>query len=204
LLIKLKDYERIYRVISSVMKSEGADPAHACTFFSVFGCHILQHHYNVEAIPRCGLAAFYVGGEREVLCFGDLTQRGLTANGSNFHCWIEVNGWVIDFMAPEFRKLFGTGFPIPAKMFQKRLSDMTPDINDLSADGDFFFHPSTDMAVKRLKKFWEVPVYGDLAEICTAWFKKYPKSIPRECGTTNGKGSYTKIRLSGTAVRSKW
>ncbi len=204
MLVKLKDYERIYQIIASIVKSEGVDPAHACTFFSVFGSHLLTSHYKIEAIPRCGLAAFYVGGQHEVLCFGNLTERGVSAQGENFHCWIEAGDWLIDFMAPEFPKLFKTEFNITPKMFQKRKTDMVSDVNNMAKEGDFFFAQHPELAVQRLSQFWEKPVYGDLAEICTAWFKKYPKSISPNCITSNGKGSYTDVKLSGVSVKSRW
>lgn len=101
MLIKQTDYHRIYRVINSLLISQNADPASASMYFSTFGAFILQQHYKVKAVPKGGLAAYNLGGT--VLLFADHREDGyVTGAGENFHCWVEADGWAIDFMAPAF------------------------------------------------------------------------------------------------------
>lgn len=204
MLVKLRDYERIHRIISSIARHEGNDPAYSCMLFSVFGAHVLQQHYRVEPKVRCGLAAYYVGGENDVLCFGELTEDGITGAQQNFHCWIDVEGWVIDFMAPAFPTLVGTEKQIEPKMFQRLQSDMVPDINDLKRPGDFFLSPVDHLVAERLKQFWEYPVYGDLAKICAQWFVKSPKKIKPAVGIMDNKGKVVALNLSGPSVKGRW
>jgi len=204
MLVKLKDYERIHRIISSLARHEGNDPAYSCMWFSVFGAHILQHHFKAKPKVRCGLAAYYVGGENEVLCFGELTETGVTGALGNFHCWVEVDDWVIDFMAPAFPALLAPSMIIRPLMFQKRASEMATHINDLSHPGDFFLLPTDGLTEERLKQFWEYPIYGDLAEICAQWFSKSPKKIRPEIGMLDNFGKQVAVSLTGPSVRGRW
>lgn len=204
MLIKLKDYERVHRIISSLARHEGNDPAYSCMWFSVFGAHILQEHYRVEPRVRCGLAAFYVGGENEVLCFGEATESGVTGAQQNFHCWIEAKGWVIDFMAPAFPALLGPNTHLEPRMFQKRHSDMVSNINDMKSPGDFFLAPVDYLTEERLKHFWEFPIYGDIAKICAQWFTKNPKKIRPQIGMMDNNGEVVALKLSGPSVRGRW
>ncbi|HCJ73685.1 MAG TPA: DUF2026 domain-containing protein, partial [Agrobacterium sp.] len=129
MLIKQTDYQRIYRVINSLLLAQNADPASASMYFSTFGAFILQQHYKVKAVPKGGLAAYNLGGK--VLLFADHRDDGyVTGAGENFHCWIEADGWAIDFMAPAFADS-ARGLSVPAKMFQRPLSAMASSINDL-------------------------------------------------------------------------
>ncbi len=204
MLVKLRDYERIHRIISTIARQEGNDPAYSCMLFSVFGAHILQEHYRVEPVVRCGLAAYYVGGENEVLCFGELTEHGVTGARENFHCWVEAKGWVLDFMAPAFPALLGPDTHMPPLMFQKRASDMVQDINELKTRGDFFLAHVDDLIEERLKQFWEIPVYGDLASICAQWFTKHPKPIRRQIGILDNNRKQVAVSLSGPSVKGRW
>ncbi|MGX0975620.1 hypothetical protein ACSSVY_001330 [Roseovarius sp. MBR-51] len=54
MLIKLKEYERIFQIVSAVVESEGGDPAHSCIHYSLFGANILVDHFRLDAKVRCG------------------------------------------------------------------------------------------------------------------------------------------------------
>lgn len=153
MLIKLKDYERIFEIISGVVESEDGDPAYACIYYSLFGAAILVDHFELDAKVRCGLAAYHLGDDNEVLCFGELTDAGVTSSSEGFHCWVEADGWLLDFMAPNFGKLKNTYFTARPKMFQKRLSDMAGHPNEMSHAGEFFFHHNPELSKKILSPF---------------------------------------------------
>jgi Protein of unknown function (DUF2026) len=135
MLIKQTDYHRIYSVINSLLLSENANPATASMYFSVFGAYLLKQHFKINATPKSGLAAYRFGND--IMLFADQKEDGfITGDGENFHCWIEADGWAIDFMAPAFTL---NGMPLPAKMLQKTLTTMAADINSLNTSGDFFY-----------------------------------------------------------------
>jgi hypothetical protein len=78
--IKLKDYERIYKTINTIIINENADPTVACTFFSFYGAHILREHYKMDAQPVAGLCLYHLGGNDDILTFGELVDDGFTSN----------------------------------------------------------------------------------------------------------------------------
>ncbi|MDO6590175.1 MULTISPECIES: DUF2026 family protein [Rhodobacterales] len=204
MLVKLKDYERIHRIISSVVSHHGNDPAHSCMWFSFFGAHILRSHYKVAATVRCGLAAFYVCDKNEILFFGEMTDDGGTGALDKFHCWIEADGWVIDFMAPAFPNLMGPSLQINPKMFQQRQSDMVVNFKDLRHPGDYFLAPTDHLTEARLKHLVEEPIYDDLVEICTQWFAKSPRKMRSKIEMTINSGKKVALNLSGPSVRGRW
>ncbi len=101
MLIKQSDYHRIYRVINSLLLAQNADPATASMYFSSFGAFILKQHFKLQAVPKGGLSAYNLDGTR--VLFADHREDGAVSGaGENFHCWVEADGWAIDFMAPAF------------------------------------------------------------------------------------------------------
>lgn len=204
MLIKLKDYVRIYKVINSVVKNEGADPSICCLFFSSYGAYILSKHFKIEAHPKAGLAAFNVGSEKEILLFGEKESGRLTGDKEAFHCWVEANGWVIDFMAPAFREIKTDSISIPSKMFQKPISEMSDSPFDLASPGDFYLESSPISTAKHMSVLSTKPAYGDLAEICAKWFRKSPRTMHSSIGIADQKGSQNKVALSGQQVIGAW
>jgi len=204
MLIKLNDYKRIYYIINSVIKSEGVNPAHACAYFSAFGALILTRHYKLNAFPRAGLAAYHLGGDNKILVFAEQGPEGVKAGDDGFHCWIEVDGWAIDFMAPAWSALHSDHLDIPSKMFQKRLSNMSPTINDMCRAGDFYYSSTDESTMEFMAHMNDKPIYADLAEICANWFSKYPKHISASVAIGGKKGGQQVVKLSGKKTVGKW
>ncbi len=202
MLIKQSDYHRIYRVINSLLVNENADPATAAMYFSTFGAFILKQHFKLEAAPRGGLAAYNFGGT--VLLFADHREDGyVTGAGENFHCWVEADGWAIDFMAPAFvdsaREL-----SVPAKMFQRPISAMAPSINDLGQSGDFFYRSEPEATARRFAAWREHGMIGDLATIAAKWFRKSPRQMPASISVQDRNGAARDVPLSGHALTGAW
>lgn len=204
MLLKLKDYERIYRVVNSIVKNEGADPSISCVFFSAYGAYILSKHYKLNAVPKAGLAAYHIGNNNDVILFGEKYECGFTGENDAFHCWVEVNGWVIDFMAPAFSQLNGGGKSIPSKMFQKPLTDMALSVNELREAGDFYLESTQESTAKHMQVLSTSMIYDDLAEICVQWFTKPPKNIQKTIGVADGKGNINPVSLTGNSVVGTW
>jgi len=203
-LIKLKDFERIYNVINSVVKNEGADPSVCCIFFSFFGSQILFDHFKLNAQPRAGLALYHVGGENGVIVFGEEAENGFTGEKAAFHSWIEVDGWALDFMAPAFSQLKNRRSSIPPKMLQKRLETMSSSPFELSRPGDFYLEATQTSTAKHMSILAQSQAYEDLAIICSRWFRKAPKKMHPNIGISDGKGNQNPVSLTGKKLTGAW
>ncbi|XUY26064.1 DUF2026 family protein [Agrobacterium sp. rho-8.1] len=202
MLIKQTDYHRIYRVINSLLINENADPATASMYFSTFGAFILEHHYKIKAKPKGGLAAYNLDGK--LILFADHRDDGhVTGAGENFHCWVEADGWVIDFMAPAFSQA-AKELSVPSKMFQRPLSAMVPSINDLETSGDFFYKSEPEATARRFADWRKQAMIGDLASIAAGWFRKSPKQMQASISTSDSTGKSSLIPLSGNALTGAW
>ncbi|SCX26789.1 hypothetical protein DSM25558_4075 [Agrobacterium sp. DSM 25558] len=202
MLIKQTDYHRIYRVINSLLINENADPTTASMYFSTFGAFILEHHYKVKAKPKGGLAAYNLDGK--LILFADHRDDGhVTGAGENFHCWVEADGWAIDFMAPTFTQA-ARDLSVPSKMFQKPLSSMAPSINDLTKSGDFFYKSEPEASARRFADWRKQAMIGDLATIAAGWFRKSPKQMQTSISVSDNKGQSSIIPLSGNSLVGTW
>ncbi|WFS23933.1 DUF2026 family protein [Rhizobium rhododendri] len=202
MLITQTNYERIYKTINSLLLNEGSDPSVACIFFTAFGGWILKQHFGIDTRPQGGLAAYRL--DDDVLIFGEKTENGFTGDGEGFHCWLEADGWVIDFMAPAWPQLKNTPFQIPAKMFQKRKSDMSESLDGLSKSGDFFLAASGHSTMKHMQIVTSRPAYGDLADIASLWFQKHPKKMRSEIAVGDSKGKVKNVLLTGNRLVGTW
>ena len=202
MLIKQSDYHRIYRVINSLLINENADPASACMYFSTFGAFILEHHYKVKATPKGGLAAYNLGGD--LILFADHREDGyVTGAGENFHCWVEAEGWAIDFMAPAFSQA-ARELSVPSKMFQRPLSSMASSLNELTQSGDFFYKSEPEATARRFADWRKQAMIGDLATIAATWFRKSPKQMQSAISVSDKNDKTKMIPLSGNALTGAW
>ncbi len=204
MLLKLKDYERIYRAINSIIKNEDADPSISCIFFSAYGSYILSKHYKIDATPKAGLAAYHIGFNNDAILFGEEHEGSITGERDAFHCWVEADGWVIDFMSPAFPQLKNINSPITSKMFQKPLSEMASSISGLRKSGDFYLESTPISTAKHMQVLSRSMAYSDLAEICAQWYKKPPKKIPRTIAVGDAKGNKNPVHLIGNPVVGAW
>lgn len=204
--IKMQDYERIYKTINAIILNENADPTVACTFFSFFGSYILSKHYKIQAQPVAGLCLYHVGGDNNVLTFGQLDNGILVSNVNGFHCWVLADDWLIDFMAPTFPLCtsLGTKFTCQSKMMQKPLSSMAASVNDLKFEGDFYFEISPQLTAERVKYLNSSLAYSDLAEICSQWYQKPPKKMQQQIKIGDSKGNQNLVSLIGQSVVGAW
>ena len=202
MLIKQSDYYRIYRVINSLLLNENANPATASMYFSTFGAFILKQHYKLDATPKGGLAAYNLDGK--LLLFADHRDDGyVTGAGENFHCWVEADGWVIDFMAPAFPES-ASELSLQSRMFQRPLSSMAPSINELKQSGDFFYQSEPEATARRFSDWRKHAMIGDLATVAAKWFRKSPKQMTAAISVQTKDGKLESIPLSGNALSGSW
>lgn len=208
MLLTLREYERIYKVINTLLLNEGGDPAHSCILFSVYGAYILENHYKIKAEPKAGLAAYHIGADNDAIIFGEYdTDGNVTGKGDSFHCWVEAKGWLIDFMAPTFPELCkksGKKYSIQSKMLQKPLAEMAPSINHLEKSGDFYLESSPVTASEKMSILSSSPAYSDLAEICVKWYRKPPKKMIQEITIKDQNGKDMSTSLKGKSLVGAW
>lgn len=208
-LIPLKDYERIFRVIFSVLDGR-ANIDRACIFFAIAGAQILREHYNLNAVPISGAAAYAVGVDNSLVAtFGEIENNNFISTTDAFHCWIECEGYVIDFMSPVFQEnlLFsGLKTAIPRRMFQRSRAAMSmfSSFSEIFHEGAFCCIPSDERTVAMLKIFSDKPVNSDLANICRYWYRRPPKKIDHALDMRDDLGRVTHLKLHGPEIVGVW
>lgn len=207
MLITLSEYERIYGVIHSILKSENANTNTACSLYNTFGAYILSEHYKLPTKVYSGFAVFHLGGEN-VLAFGKMKEGQITSSPEEFHTWIEVDGWFIDFMAPEFPNVMkqqGVNNYIPRKMMQKKIDVMKNDLDFILSEGDFTTIPNKYVTESVMANIESNPVYVDLIEICSRWYNRKSKKMHKSIGVSDGKGRIKQVSLSyGSSLVGAW
>lgn len=203
--IKLKDYERIYKTVNTVLLNEDADPTVACTFFSFYGAYLLKEHYKIDAHPVAGLCMYHLGGDNNVLSFAKLVDEQFVSDVDAFHCWVIGDGWLFDFMAPTFPDLENfKNFNIQPKMMQKPISAMAASPYELHNEGDFYFESNSKVLNDRLRYLSSSLAYSDLAELCKEWYKKPPQKMQKAIQIGDGKGKLNSVSLTGKSVVGVW
>lgn len=179
---------------------------HCCLLYSTLGVTILQNIYNIKAEVKVGSAAFLIGIDdenvREVYCIGGLDDDNeLICAKNEFHCWIESDRWLIDFMAPSFAAIQSQRFDrhYDPLMIQKKLNLASNSIYDMTRPGDYNLIYDAKLRLDLLKKM-AIPFYHDLCNICIQWYEKPPKKMNKIMTCMNEKCCIEKIRLQGVSV----
>lgn len=203
MLIKQSDYHRIYRTISSLLVGSNADPVTASMYFATFGAFILKQHYKMDAVaPKGGLAAYNLGGN--IMLFADHRDDGYVSGaGDSFHCWVEADGWAIDFMAPAFSDKFSE-LAVPSRMFQRPLASMATSVNAISQSGDFFLRHEPQAMAERFAEWQKHGAIGDLASIAAKWFRKSPRHMSDSIVIESEKGEAKTVTLTGNTLSGAW
>jgi len=207
-VIPFKDYERIFKTIYSILKSENAKMEHSCLYYSIYAAKILQQHYKLEPKVHAGVAFYRVGKEEnQVLGFADQSGDNITCTKNGFHCWVEVKGFMLDFMAPifpEIMKKMGQTEICSPYMFQKCSDLSCSNPSNLSTIGDFFVESYPNVMEDLLNNFSSKQANIDLVEICSKWYKKPPKKMMKTIPISNGKGIINDVAFSGKSLVGAW
>lgn len=204
--LPLPDYQRIVRVLKTILDGADADAAHSCVFFSVAGAYLVEQIYKKRCQPVAGAAFYRVDDEAEtVLTFADKTHDDLSSlNG--FHCWALCENYIIDFMAPLFREslqAIGAG-TCSRKMFQKPRSAMADSPLLMRKPGDFHHLPNVELTRRILEDFFARDGNSELVKMCAEWFKRPPKEIPRQATMERIDGTVSLMTLSSLSVTGAW
>jgi len=207
-LLPLADYQRIFRVIHSVLDSVDANIPAASFFFSVTAAQILKKFYKMNAFPVAGAAFYLVSKDGSgALSFGVLDGETVTSNSDAFHCWVQCEGVALDFMAPVFQELLvAAGHPmaVPRQMFQKDLTRMCDAPNALQAQGDFRLEPNLALTRDLLQQFMNKAALSNLSQVCLEWYRKPPKELDADLLMQAAEGPGTSIKLSRLQVVGVW
>lgn len=206
-LLALADYQRIVRVIHSVLDSVDADIPAASFFFGLTASHILKQFYKKAAYPVAGAAFYQLNAAGQALSFGTLEKGAAASHRDAFHCWVQCDGWIIDFMAPVFRELLaasGHAMPVPRLMFQKELSRMSPSPSALHAPGDFRLEPNLQLTRELLQQFMGKAALSNLSRVCLEWYRKPPKPLTDDLVMRNAQDESTSIHLSRLQIDGAW
>lgn len=211
--LSFADYQRLYRVVVTVLNSVDAHTAHACKFFAIAGAYILSECHGLDASPRFG-SAFYRVDERSdfVMAFTDMAafeNQELHSHPEAFHAWIECNGVVIDLLAPLFRENLlalkpDSKLQLPRKMFQRPLAQMACSPFELTQEGDFFLGINPSLTNEMIQHFMSKHMNKDLVMVCKHWYKPSPKPILSQLEMGSDDGTVTLMKLDSTELIGKW
>jgi len=206
-VIPLPDYERIFRLICGVLDTRLNTP-HQCIFFSLVGSAILETEYKLQANPVAGAAAYAVNASTGLVStYGTIENNELVSSPDAFHCWIESEGVVVDFMAPLFEqslKTYGHSSSISPRMFQKPRAEMATTVRDLRKEGDFYLNPNPELALEVFGSFAGRAGVTDLANVAMHWFRRPPKSLPSGFGMRDDLGNVHTLQLKGPRMAGVW
>ena len=202
------DYSRIYSVIEAVIEPFSKDPRKSCLFFGMAGALILNKQFGIAAKPIMGAALYCVRSapNPDVLTFGRIEDLQVSSDENAFHCWIETEEDVIDFMSPLFSQMdFGNQIKstIPRKSFQKPKAAMLPDL-DFEKSGDFYLVPNPLLTQSLILKNLARNDVKDLFDVCNNWFKPVPRTIPQTLMVGSNDGSSHALRLRPARLEGPW
>jgi len=204
LILPFPDYCRIFRTIYSTL--EGRAHVHvACKFFALAGALLLERHYKRNATPVAGTAVFLLdASESLALRYGSEEQADGGLSG-DFHCWVQCEGYAIDFMAPIFQESLAHGghrHVVPRKMFQRALSAQAPHVDELRREGDFALFPNKERTLDLTTNFSQLET--DLANVCIDWYRRPPKRMASAYHVRDERNQIHTIELKSPDVIGVW
>lgn len=213
--LTLYQYARIYKVIQGLSARFTKNVGRECVLFSVLGAALMHKHYRKDAKVICGLGAVIVHeAELPFLLhwFEKDDQGRCVATRETFHAWVECDGWVIDFMAPNYHEALQTspsftslGVPtIPRKMFQKRVEQVEGDLEGLTRVGQAVFYGDQEVTTAVIDKAFEKPQMDDVIGIAFAWHRPLPSSMETSMTITDDLGKLSTLQLARRELVGAW
>ncbi len=200
----MSDFERISQSVLGILVAEKAHITASCLFFGIIGESILTRHYKLKARAVVGSAAFNLGGPKPI-AFANPEGESIAVGEENFHCWVETNGWFLDFSSLVFPEIVASlwGQPCPRLMFQKPLSKSSLSMSELQPQGAFYCRSDDVLTAEKMAGFRTTQAYVDLVEICTDWYKKPPRAMPA-IGLGDKYGNAKPAFLSSAKFNGVW
>jgi len=207
MIITLPDYRRIYSTIHSLLLADGVASQDASLLFSVYAAQILKRHYGIAAQPIVGSAAFHLGLQAKLLTFGEYENGQLQSNANHYHCWVEADGWIIDFMAPLYPQLVkraGQSANIEAFMFQKSASKAKKSLADVQSQGDYYVSENDDLGGEKLTQMLSQSAHIKRGKLALDWFVKAPKKMPSPLNVSLDGGKKLLVPYTSYPISGAW
>lgn len=214
--LSFAQYNRIYNVLFSLAQHFTRDEGRECVFYSINAAAIMHAHYGRDAKVLCGLGAVVVHRQGDtptaVSWFTVEPDGRCVATLEAFHCWVECDGWVIDFSAPNYQTALDTSplakeriVPrIPRRMFQKPVSQVDTGMDRLTRVGRAVFVPDQNVTTAVIDKAFEKPATTDVARIACTLHKPLPHLMPPSITIANDLGEITTIPLINQELVGAW
>lgn len=207
--LTLPEYERIFRTIHAVVANEDGDSSKACLFFGIAGAFLLSRHHGLKtARPIAGVAGYNLRTPTNLaLLLGSAENGVLAATEDAFHCWIDVDGWIVDLTAPLFDAMAPAerkGALIQPLMFQKTATGGSVTLGDLNTSGAYLHVPDYTLTNALMIRFSRMHANSDLVNICAQWYARPPKKMISAIPISNQHGEVTEVRLSNIRVDGAW
>lgn len=207
--ISAEAYERIFQTIHGIVKAECRDHTKSCTYFGILGAYLLDKHHGLEsARPLLGVAGYNLRtSTNAVALYGRQVDGEIVATDEGFHCWIDVDGWTVDFSAPLLGQAAAPsefGSPVPPLMFMRRCRDGVAEINDLNTPGAYLHRHDKVLTYELLRDFMSRPINGRLAEVCRKWYTAPPEVMSPSTEATIRDGRTSRYERSLLAIEGSW
>jgi hypothetical protein len=203
--LSFEEYERIHQVLRALMDGTDSNTAAGCRFFAAGGAAIIREHLQLDAALVSGSA--FLCTETTPLngvCVSSRTGDTVATDSKNFHCWIECQGYFIDFMAPVFREAnerAGHRQRIPRRMFQRPITSVPEDPWGFRRVGDFYYGVNPELT----EVFRKEKAMGEqlLTDAALAWFTHPPAPIAPTYDIPWGGGSM-RARIRPSEINGAW
>ena len=207
--VTFQEYELLFRTIHAILANEESDPSKACVFFAMAGSFLLgQHHGLGSARPMAGFAGYNLRlPSNLVLLLGAVQGTEPTSTEEAFHCWIEVDGYILDLTAPLFDQMAPTerkGRRVPPQLFQKPKGTGVASTQELNVSGSYMHVPNPSLMAALTARFAGLPANADLVNICAQWYTKPPKKMAPYVGVGNQHGQVAQVSLSRIKLEGAW
>ncbi len=207
-ILPLKDFQRIFQTIHGVVLSEGLDALTSCYFFAITGSEILKSHYKLKAIPVAGSVVYNLDNLNEVvIAFTNEFHSNSPIVEKPHHCWVQVEGWFIDFTSPLFPEILNSGgldHTCRRKMFQKPLTEASGSISELDTTGSFYYQSDPFLSSEAIGVSSSNQVCVDLQQICVSWYKRPPKKMIETIRIRNGEGHIKSASRTPIQIEGAW
>lgn len=207
-IIPAEDYTRITSLIFSVLESSGAKTSRACIFFAIAGAMILQDRYGIKARPVAG-AAFYRVNDNTgfTIAYCDQDSAFVTSSAKAFHCWVETETHVVDFMAPIFQDAVNSANreeSVPARMFQAGHQEMSTSPASLLREGDHFHMSNPPLAQEIFERWADRDGNLEVLDVFMNWYRRPPAVLPQEFVAKSNKGDNIRYQLRNVKIEGSW
>lgn len=199
------EYERAHQVLRALLDATESNTAAGCRFFAADGAALLREHFALDAKLVAGAA--YLCTEtapRFGVCLSSRTGDTVDTDQHNFHCWIDCQGYYVDFMAPVFREAIAQASHtrrVPRRMFQRAIASVPNDPWNFQRAGDFYYYVNPSLT----ELFTHEKASGEalLTNSALAWFSRPPTPIAPTYNLA-WSGGDRKVRLRPSEISGEW